>query len=1174
MGGFPDIVIRHRRARLKTRALGLSIIASLLLPCHVSAQIVTDGSVGPAVDFGVGDAVIPSTIGATRGANLFHSFSTFNINLFRTVQFIGPGQFDNVVARVTGGLPSLINGTLRSQIGDNGLFLVNPAGVVFGPGAQLDVPAAFHASDAATIDFVDGARFEAANPAANGLTAAAPTAFGFLDAGAGGLTVNNASIIGSTIVDLSASGGISVQNAVIGAFGNNVRIQAVEPGGLLDVINSTPRRAPGAEPVDITSSTLGALPGQLGIGGNRVEISASSIVVDASSGGVAGLTIAAENIVLANSGLASENGSITLQFASADLNNVSVDSSTGNFTAGGSVTFQGGDLTIAASTIETNTSFLGPGGAIVADVENLRATNTSFQAISQGFAPGGDIMLSFATMEFSGSLLATAGFHIGSGGAIWLQGDSATISGGQLTPLQAFASIASDAINNAAGGNIVLEIDAFTLTDTNISSLSFGAGPGGHIDIVFDTLVLERTSVQGGAGGSGRGGDITLAGNVARFSGLSGLSGGLSTLAFGAGGDIVLNVEEINLGPGSSIQFQSTRNSAGAVTIRGETLSMQGTSTNPATIAALGSGVIQTLELDVTSIQIGANSVILLQGQAGGAAMAVTSDAFETASGSTVVVSALGGEAEFVGDLGSFIIGGQFVISSAAINSNSRLVVVADTFNATATSLLGVASGTGGSPIAILDIGSTAIFQSDFVVGDVAGLNLNNGVGDVTGGELTITAGVAISIPGRVSAIANGDGDGGRVALQAPSIIVDGGFVTVRTENGGPGSLSIDAVDLVLRGGAIIDAETGGTGDGGRINIQAEHVSVLAEAGQFTAILSTSDPQRIDVLPDGTPIIVDGQPSDPAGHGGSVQILTDVLEVHGGVISALTAARGGGGNIDIVADQVFLSDQGVITARSIGFGDGGDVSIHATELVLRGLTRIDSLAESLGNSGTVTIAADNITLANGAEIATFSSFSGGGQITITDTEFLFLDNGFITSSVFNGAGNGGNIDVHADRIVLLPNASITANAFQGQGGALSITTDGLFQTLGTRITASSTLGIDGTVNIAGPQNPETVEVAGLPSDFLAVNAVLKNPCLAALIGRSELTGSGSNRAHRLDSAPAGLMLDHVLYPASDSHLTPAKPTSTQLANLNTVSPVCGSAMAVAVDDIVDKARFR
>jgi large exoprotein involved in heme utilization and adhesion len=86
-----------------------------------------------------------------------------------------------VLSRVTGGDPSRIDGTLRSTIPGADFYFLKPAGVMFGPGARLDVPGSFHVSTADTAEFSSGERFEArADGAVPVLAVAAPEAFGFL----------------------------------------------------------------------------------------------------------------------------------------------------------------------------------------------------------------------------------------------------------------------------------------------------------------------------------------------------------------------------------------------------------------------------------------------------------------------------------------------------------------------------------------------------------------------------------------------------------------------------------------------------------------------------------------------------------------------------------------------------------------------------------------------------------------------------------------------------------------------------------------------------------------------------------------------------------------------------------------------------------------------------------
>jgi large exoprotein involved in heme utilization and adhesion len=91
---------------------------------------------------------------------------------------------------VTGGQRSDIDGTLRSTIAGADFYFLNPAGVMFGPNASLDVQGSFHVSTTDELRFADGAKFSATDPSSSSFTVAAPEAFGFLAADPKPITVN------------------------------------------------------------------------------------------------------------------------------------------------------------------------------------------------------------------------------------------------------------------------------------------------------------------------------------------------------------------------------------------------------------------------------------------------------------------------------------------------------------------------------------------------------------------------------------------------------------------------------------------------------------------------------------------------------------------------------------------------------------------------------------------------------------------------------------------------------------------------------------------------------------------------------------------------------------------------------------------------------------------------
>jgi len=134
-----------------------------------------------------GGKVWEITGGTRRGTNLFHSFDLFSVGgpsaTPDTAQFKDPTRpsTTNILARVTGGRSS-ISGIIDSRTfySNANLFLINPAGWIFGPTASLNVGGSFHVSTANYLKFADGAKFFADLSHDSVLTAAAPAAFGFL----------------------------------------------------------------------------------------------------------------------------------------------------------------------------------------------------------------------------------------------------------------------------------------------------------------------------------------------------------------------------------------------------------------------------------------------------------------------------------------------------------------------------------------------------------------------------------------------------------------------------------------------------------------------------------------------------------------------------------------------------------------------------------------------------------------------------------------------------------------------------------------------------------------------------------------------------------------------------------------------------------------------------------
>ena len=88
--------------------------------------------------------------------NLFHSFTRFDLpESIQTANFVANESLDNILARVSSGDASDIQGTIQVTGGNPNLFLINPAGIIFGSTAQLNVPAAFTATTGNGLGFGD-----------------------------------------------------------------------------------------------------------------------------------------------------------------------------------------------------------------------------------------------------------------------------------------------------------------------------------------------------------------------------------------------------------------------------------------------------------------------------------------------------------------------------------------------------------------------------------------------------------------------------------------------------------------------------------------------------------------------------------------------------------------------------------------------------------------------------------------------------------------------------------------------------------------------------------------------------------------------------------------------------------------------------------------------------------
>src|ERR1700676_5311310 len=148
--------MRHQSSRL-FRGILLTTTALVAALAGGSKSAAAGGLSGFQVQSGGATLSTPSptkSIITQSTSKAIISWSAFGIPAGSTVQFIQPGASSVALNRVTGGNVSQIMGSL---IANGQVWIINPAGVFFGPGAQVDVAGLMATSaDIKNGDFLSG----------------------------------------------------------------------------------------------------------------------------------------------------------------------------------------------------------------------------------------------------------------------------------------------------------------------------------------------------------------------------------------------------------------------------------------------------------------------------------------------------------------------------------------------------------------------------------------------------------------------------------------------------------------------------------------------------------------------------------------------------------------------------------------------------------------------------------------------------------------------------------------------------------------------------------------------------------------------------------------------------------------------------------------------------------
>ncbi|HEY9893011.1 MAG TPA: filamentous hemagglutinin N-terminal domain-containing protein, partial [Candidatus Sericytochromatia bacterium] len=307
--------------------------------------------------------------------NLFHSFQEFGLNAGQIANFQSLPTIRNILGRVTGGNPSLINGLIQVSGGNSHLFLMNPAGIVFGTNAQLNVPASFTATTATGIGFGNNNWFNAIGTNDYASLSGIPNQFAF-DSAAPGSIINagnlavrqkqNLTLLAGSVINtgqLKAPSGMISMAAVSGE--NLVKISQI--GHLLSLEIAAPRTVDGQQlaitPLDLPTlltGTIGRVETGLSLSSGIVQLSTSGTTIPTA----AGTAIASGTLDSSNSIAGQIGGAVNILGDKVGLLGANINASGAN--GGGNVRI-GGDYQGNGTVPNAHSTLVSQDSTIAAD---------------------------------------------------------------------------------------------------------------------------------------------------------------------------------------------------------------------------------------------------------------------------------------------------------------------------------------------------------------------------------------------------------------------------------------------------------------------------------------------------------------------------------------------------------------------------------------------------------------------------------------------------------------------------------------------------------------------------------------------------------------------------------------------------------------------------------------
>ena len=1042
---------------IATPALGIAFSVNSTL-----AQVIPDASLG------IESSIITPNInikgfpvdlidgGAIRGANLFHSFTDFNIGDLQRVYFANPLGIESIFSRVTGNNPSDILGTLGVN-GNANLFLLNPNGIIFGQNAQLDIRGSFVASTANAVVFDNGFGFSATNPESPPLlTVNVPIGLQYGLPLPGNITNEGNLAVGG---DLILLGGTVNSTGKLAAPTGQIQVVAVDGDGKVQDLS-------GLSAIIFASNNLILESSQLQTAGD-LKLLAGNIVRVRDS---------VENPFVANAG-----GNLYIQ-GNQGIDILALNHPGIPFQSGGNLSLVSdgiisGDAHFASGGVFSILNLLGqPGNFVslfdpiissVGDVVLGDYTGVSLKVESMGSITTGNITITGKdTSLVAGSdpdipILRNSPALILRAGVSELENPPTTsIPVSPTTSIPVSPTTSIPVYSNDFEGEIPSTELSNTLTDTTpagnrrflgqfsdkdaVSLTVNNLPPHTQATVSFDLLIIQSWD----GNNQNDGPDIW---NLSVDGGQTLLNATFSNHNFPLGNE-----------PGYP-RFQSYPSNYDPA--------------NPVNNPARQGASETANSLGYTFFFWPINETKAFDSVYSLSFTFDHSDSFIKLNFSTPSLkSGIGDESWGLDNLDVSV--KPILTSINQLSPESGLPLPTITY-------LGVASSgnintgnlsTPGGPVILSAAGDITVnglvssrggnisLDSGGIINTTAG-KLDS-FSNQNGGAITLTADGDMNLGDITS---SGDILGGKIELTSNGIISADGTIVIRSDTfntGIGGDINITARSLSLTNGARVLLGTFGDGVGGNLKVTASEsveLSGTSPDGNILTILSTS---------------TGGSKS-----AGNLTINTGRLIVRDGAIVGAAASGGGaGGDLTVNADSIELIGTSIngfpsgLSTDTIGTGDAGDLTVNTRRLVARDGAIVSASTYSLGKGGNLTInGAESIELsgtsANGLGSGLYAqAFSDGnaGNLTINNTQNLIVRDGAkvtvaagttadaripnLPSLDFPGGivglriptydadatGNAGNIKVTANSIFLNNQGTIIAQTDSSEGGNITL----------------------------------------------------------------------------------------------------------------------------------------